>query len=67
MRLDLPVIVLPTHEFTLLGTVKSTLGNTEPLSRVKLNTGGKPKRRHPLVEAINEDAVCIRNEMERMQ
>jgi hypothetical protein len=43
MRLDLPVIVLPTHEFALLDTVKSTPGNTEPLSGVKLNTGGKQK------------------------
>jgi len=67
MRLDLPVIVLPTHEFAILGTVKSTSGKTRPLSGVKLNTGGKLKRRHQLVEAINEVALCIRNELGRMQ
>lgn len=57
MRLNLSVIVLPTHEFALLGTVKSTPGNTEPLSGVKLNTGGKQKRRHQIVEVINEDSL----------
>jgi len=67
MRLNLPAIVLPTHEVALLGTVKSTPGNTEPLSGVKLNTGGKPKRRHQIVEVINEDTVCMRNELGRMQ
>lgn len=67
MRLVLFVIVSPTHEFALLSTVKSTPGNTEPLSGVKLNKCGKSKRRHQLVEAINEDAVCIRNELGRRQ
>jgi len=67
MRLNLPVTVLPTHEFALLGTVKSTPDNTKPLSGVKLNTGGKPKRKQQIVEVINEDTVCIRDELGRMQ
>ena len=67
MRLDLPVLILPTHEFAFSGTGKSTLGNTVPLSGMKLHTACKPKGRYRLVETTNEDAVGTRNELELMQ
>jgi hypothetical protein len=50
-----------------LGTVKSTLGKTVPLSVAEVYHGDNPEGGHQLVEAINEDAVGIRNKLGRMQ